>query len=85
MFPTQDTSPETQAVYRSLMMAKTPQERLLMGLKMAEEGMKMWFVRIQHVHPHYTHDQVRAKMLQEMLRNDPTLVWVRDLAVFKTL
>ena len=85
MFPSNDTSPEMQAVYKRLMMSKTPEERLLMGLQMAHDGMKMWFERIERENPNYSPDQVRAKMMREMLRTDPTLEWVRELPVFNTI
>ena len=85
MFNSPDTSPETEAIYHQLMMAKTPEERLMMGLQMAHDGMQLWFERIRREHPDYSPDQVRAKMLREMLRIDPTLAWVRELPVYHTI
>lgn len=85
MIDAQDTSPEIQQIYRDLLFKKTPQERLTMGLEMQAMGMKMWFARIERQHPDYSPDQVRAKMLHEMLRTDATLEWVCSLPVYKTL
>lgn len=31
-----DTDPQTEAIYREMLMAKTPEERFLMGIRMCE-------------------------------------------------
>ena len=85
MFHSQDTSTQTNAVYERLMQSKTPEERLLMGLQMAADGMKIWFERVQIAYPNYSNEQVRANMLHEMLQIDPTLYWVKTLPVFYTI
>jgi hypothetical protein len=85
MFPSQDTSPEINEVYTRLMQSKTFEERLSMGLQMAHDGMTIWFERIRCENPSYSPDQIRAKMLREMLRIDPTLYWVKELPVFHTI
>ena len=47
--------------------------------------MKIWFERVQIAYPNYSNEQVRAKMLHEMLQIDPTLYWVKTLPVFYTI
>lgn len=85
MLPPNDTSPEIADVYTRLMQSKTPEERLNMALQMMHDGMSLWFERIKRENPSYQPDQVRAKMLREMLLIDPTLYWVRQLPVYHTI
>lgn len=36
-----DTDPETEAIYRQMLMARSPEERFLMGIRMCEAAREM--------------------------------------------
>ena len=58
MQPAADTSSEAHAVHIKLYRAFTPEKRLLMGLKMADDGRELAKAGIRSRHPDYSEAQI---------------------------
>ncbi len=72
----QDTSPDMQEYQYRLIMAKTPEERFIMGVEMSEAGRNMMLWGIKHEKPGLTDEEYRVELLKRMILHDKTLEWL---------
>jgi len=65
-----DNSPEMSAHYRSMMMKKSPEERLMMGCSMFDTAKEIMISSIQCQHPKLTPQQLKAEIFLRLYKND---------------
>jgi hypothetical protein len=62
-----DTDPETEALYRRLLMERTPEERFMMGLRMCELARATVLASLP---PHLNEHEKRVAMLRRYYASD---------------
>jgi len=71
-----DTSAEMQEYQYRIVMAKTPEERFIMGVEMTEEGRNLMLYGIKHEKPGLSDEEYRVELLRRMILHDESLAWL---------
>ena len=61
-----DTAPEMMAYQQAWLAKKTPEERLIMGLQMAEDGRKLAIAGIRMEHPEYSEKETIKALIRRL-------------------
>jgi hypothetical protein len=74
-----DTSPEMQEYQYRLIMSKSPEERFIMGLEMAEAGRELMLAGIRQAKPGLSEDEYKIELLRRMILHDKSLKWLEEM------
>ena len=74
-----DTTPEMKQYQYDLIMKKTPTERFIMGLEMADDGRELMIAGIKAQNPDIEKNQIILELLKRQLLHDKSLYWLNLL------
>ncbi|MBP7463779.1 MAG: hypothetical protein KA793_05530 [Bacteroidales bacterium] len=74
-----DTDRKMYDYHYSLIMSKTPEERFIMGLDMAEAGRELMLAGIRNDKPGLSEKEYRVELLKRMILFDESLHWLKEL------
>jgi len=72
-----DTTPEMKRYQYDLIMKKTPEERFIMGLEMADAGRELMIAGIKMQNPKIEENQIFIELLKRYLLYDKSLFWIK--------
>ncbi len=72
-----DTTPEMQQYQYNLIMKKTPEERFIMGLEMADVGRELMIAGIKMQNPEIKEGQIFIELLKRHLLYDKSIDWLK--------
>ena len=74
-----DTTPEMKQYQYDLIMKKTPTERFIIGLEMADDGRELMIAGIKAQNPDIEKNQIILELLKRQLLHDKSLYWLNLL------
>jgi hypothetical protein len=71
-----DTTNDMHQYQYKLIMDKTPEERLIMGLEMMETGRDLMIIGIKSKNPEMKENEVFFELLMRQKKYDKSLIWL---------